>query len=64
MINALGNVVTSLTGIGLSLRHVQKISCDGVSHYEELIPVEENVRYDFNFQQTNHLPHEVTVLPV
>ena len=30
----------------------------------ELEPIDENRRYDFNYQQTTHLPREVKVLPV
>ena len=32
--------------------------------YEELEPIEKNIQYDFNFQQSNHLRREVTILPV
>ena len=32
--------------------------------YEELEPIDRNLNYDFNYQQINHLPHEVTIMPV
>ena len=31
---------------------------------EELAPIDENLQYDFNFQQANKLPKEVTIYPV
>ena len=31
---------------------------------EELAPTDENLQYDFNFQQANKLPNEVTIYPV
>ena len=36
-------------------------SCQG---YRELKPIESNPTYDFDYQQTNFLPEEITVLPV
>ena len=32
--------------------------------YEELEPIDKNLKYDFDYQQINHLRHEVTLLPV
>jgi hypothetical protein len=54
---------THLTGTGLILRHFKKTDCSGTTKYEELEPIEKNFHYDFNFQQINHLPREITVLP-
>ena len=51
-------------GVGLSLRRVKQTTCDGVSYYEEVKPVDRNLRFDFNYQQTTHLPEPVNVLPV
>ena len=31
---------------------------------EELKPVDQNLQYDFNYQQFIYLPEEITVLPV
>ena len=31
---------------------------------EELEPIDENRRYDFNYQQVTHLPRKVQILPV
>ena len=31
---------------------------------EEVTFIDRNLNYDFNFQQTVHLPKEITVLPV
>jgi hypothetical protein len=46
----------------VELQHFRKTTgCNGL---EELKPVDSNPSYDFNYQQTNFLPKEVTVLPV
>ena len=50
------------TGRGLTLRLIRNTTqCGGL---EELKPVDQNLQYDFNFQQFTILPNEVTVLPV
>ena len=47
------------SGHGLSLQHIRYNSeCDV---YEELEPIDENLKYDFNYQQATHLSHEVLV---
>ncbi|CAI8042477.1 DBH-like monooxygenase protein 1 homolog [Geodia barretti] len=52
---------THLVGHGLTLQHIRYNSeCDV---YEELEPIDNNLQYDFNFQQINHLRQEVTVKP-
>ena len=52
----------SSPGHGLVVRQYrQNDDCDVL---EELQPVDENRRYDFNYQQMTHLPREVKVLPV
>lgn len=51
-------------GTGLTLIHLNETQCSGTSRYQELPPIDENLSYDFNFQQTTHLSREVTVLPV
>ena len=44
------------------IRHLRETStCDGL---EELQPLDQNLNYDFNFQQTTILPKTVKVLPV
>ena len=49
-------------GVGLNLQHLRYNSeCDV---YEELEPIDKNLKYDFNYQQTNHLTREVTIMPV
>ena len=51
-----------LSGHGLSVRQFrQNNECDVL---EELQPIDENRRYDFDFQQITHLPREIKVLPV
>ena len=50
------------SGSGLILQHIRYNSECGV--YEELEPIEKNLAYDFNFQQTNHLPREIIIKPV
>lgn len=32
--------------------------------YEELEPVDSNLKYDFDYQQFTHLKHEVIIKPV
>lgn len=50
------------TGKEVELRHFRyNKACRG---YQELEPIEKNPTYDFDYQQTNFLPHEITVLPV
>ena len=49
-------------GRAVTLRHLRmNSSCGGL---QELPPVDQNMQYDFNFQQTNLLTHPVNVLPV
>ena len=49
-------------GRGVTLRLIRNTEkCDGL---EEVKPVDQNVQYDFNFQQFTVLPNEVTVYPV
>ncbi len=57
---------TSLTrlvqiGHGVSLSLLRE---NTTGHYEEIIPIDKNLKYDFNFQQATYLKEEVTVLPV
>jgi len=49
-------------GHGLTLQHYRQNPECGV--LEELEPVEQNLQYDFNYQQTVHLSREVALLPV
>ena len=51
-----------MIGNGLTLQHYRPNPVCGV--LEELQPIEQNLQYDFNYQQTVHLPAEVTLLPV
>ena len=47
-------------GVGLTLHHLRRTeSCD--NELEELKPLDQNLQYDFNFQQTNHLPEVINV---
>ena len=51
-----------IKGHGLTVEHIRYNSdCDV---YEELEPIERNLKYDFNFQQINHLKSEVIIKPV
>ena len=51
-----------VAGHGLVVRqHRQNNECDVL---EELEPIDENRRYDFNFQQVTHLPRDVKIMPV
>ena len=49
-------------GHGLVVRHFRQNEECGV--LEELEPIDENRRYDFNYQQATLLPREVQILPV
>ena len=51
-----------ILGHGLVVRQYRQN--DKCSVLEELQPIDENRRYDFNFQQVTHLPTEIKVLPV
>ena len=51
-----------LIGHGLKVQHFRMNSECGV--LEELPPIDVNLQYDFDYQQTVHLPAERTVLPV
>jgi hypothetical protein len=55
-------MIDSKLGRALELQHLRWNSECGV--YEELTPIDLNLNYDFDFQQTTYLPDEVTVLPV
>ena len=52
----------SIAGRGLTLQHFRMNSECGA--LEELEPIDQNLNYDFNFQQFTHLPKEHVVLPV
>ena len=52
---------THLVGVGITLRHMRWNSTCGT--YQELPPIDQNLQYDFNFQQFTMLPYSVTVLP-
>ena len=54
--------IITVSGHGLTVQHIRYNSdCDV---YEELEPLDKNLQYDFNFQQINHLRHEVIIKPV
>ncbi|KAL5491375.1 hypothetical protein EMCRGX_G016654 [Ephydatia muelleri] len=50
-----------LAGVGITLRHMRWNKTCGA--YQELPPIDQNLQYDFNFQQFTTLPYSVTVLP-
>ena len=51
------------SGRGLTLKILRRTTqCD--DGLEELKPVDQNLQYDFNYQQFTYLPEEVTVYPV
>lgn len=55
------NLHTHLAGRGVELTHIRRNEqCD---LEEELKPIEANLQYDFNYQQTTHLPEEIELLP-
>eukprot|EP00731_Ephydatia_muelleri_P011378 Em0006g272a len=61
-INIFANLLhTHLVGRAVTLRHLRmNSSCGGL---QELPPVDQNLQYDFNFQQTNLLTSPVNVMP-
>lgn len=51
-----------VSGRGLTLKILRRTEqCGGL---EELKPVDQNLQYDFNYQQFTYLTQEVTVYPV
>ena len=54
--------LTFIIGRGLVVKHLRETDqCGGL---KELQPIDENARYDFNYQQTTILSRVVEVLPV
>ena len=51
-------------GTGLELQHIRKKQLSTCELNEELPPVDKNLQYDFDYQQANHLPEVITLLPV
>ena len=52
----------SNSGRGLTFKLLRRTEqCDGL---EEMKPIDQNLQYDFNYQQFTYLPEEVTVYPV
>ena len=51
-----------MLGRGLTFQHFRVNEECGV--LEELEPIDQNLNYDFNFQQYNHLTRDHVVLPV
>jgi hypothetical protein len=61
-IHVFGNFFhTHLAGHGLTFQHFRYNSECGV--YEELEPIDENLKYDFDYQQFTHLKREVIIKP-
>ena len=57
------NYTNLLLGRGLTLKILRRTAqCD--NGLEELKPVDQNLQYDFNYQQFTFLPEEITVFPV
>ena len=51
--------------MAVTVHHLSKTqNCQNGSGYEELQPIDQNLQYDFNYQQLNHLPKLINVLPV
>ena len=51
-------------GVGLTVHHLRRNQSCSQNDYEELIPIDQNLQYDFNYQQANHLPALVNIQPV
>ena len=54
-------IIINISGHGLVVHHFRESECGLL---EELEPIDENRRYDFNYQQVTLLPKPVKVLPV
>jgi hypothetical protein len=50
-------------GQGLTLKILRRTQECG-NELQELKPVDQNLQYDFNYQQFTYLPEEITVMPV
>ncbi len=50
--------------MGLTVHHIRRNETCGDNGWEELEPIDQNLQYDFNFQQTVHLPELINVKPV
>ena len=50
-------------GAGVTLRHYRAntTECSGT---QEMKPIEQNLQYDFNYQQSTVLPNPIKVMPV
>ena len=57
------DTVNLLVGIGLTVQHIRRTQTCG-NGYEELAPIDQNLQYDFNYQQATYLPRVVNVQPV
>lgn len=57
------NHVIFIIGVSLILRHLRPDPSCG-NGYRELKPLDQNLEYDFNFQEIKALPQTVKVLPV
>ncbi len=53
-----------IAGVGLTVHHIRRSETCGDNGWEELEPIHQNLQYDFNFQQTVHLPEIINVKPV
>ncbi|CAI8042458.1 DBH-like monooxygenase protein 1 homolog [Geodia barretti] len=61
-IHVFGNILhTHVVGHGLAVQHFRYNPECGV--YEELEPIDRNLKYDFNYQQINHLQRDVIIKP-
>ena len=73
------NIITidAIAAMQLFISHIMMCTCIGhglvvrqfrqnseCNVLEELQPIDENRRYDFNFQQATRLPKEIKILPV
>ena len=57
--DSIANSISSHLGRGVTLRLIRNTEeCDGL---EEMRPIDQNLQYDFNFQQFTVLPNEITV---
>ena len=57
--STVANSISSHLGRGVTLRLIRNTEeCGGL---EEMRPIDQNLQYDFNFQQFTVLPNEITV---
>ncbi len=64
ILESVRGLIEYFAGVGLTVHHIRRSETCGDNGWEELEPIHQNLQYDFNFQQTVHLPELINVKPV